>query len=72
MSVVKISLKQVFLYAVVALGLPATNLVYAQVLPVAELGLKISLAQKPTTRPMTVAYIPGLKRYYIADRKSVV
>ena len=50
MSVVKISLKQVFLYAVVALGLPATNLVYAQVLPVAELGLKISLAQKPTTR----------------------
>ncbi len=67
MSVVKISLKQVFLYAVVALGLPATNLVYAQVLPVAELGLKISLAQKPTTRPMTVAYIPGLKRYYIAD-----
>jgi hypothetical protein len=36
-------------------------------LPEAEIGIKIPLAQKPSTRPMTVAYIPGLKRYYIAD-----
>ncbi len=39
----------------------------AEVLPQAELGIKIPLAKKSTTRPMTVAYIPGLKRYYIAD-----
>jgi hypothetical protein len=39
----------------------------ADVLPQAELGIKIPLIKKSTTRPMTVAYIPGLKRYYIAD-----
>jgi hypothetical protein len=39
----------------------------AQVLPEAVLGIKIPLAKKPTTRPMTVAYVPGLKHYYIAD-----
>ena len=39
----------------------------AEILPQAELGIKIPLAKQSTTRPMTVAYIPGLKRYYIAD-----
>lgn len=39
----------------------------AQVLPEASLGIKIPLAKKPTTRPMTVAYVPGLRHYYIAD-----
>ena len=39
----------------------------AQVLTEAALGIKIPLAKKPTTRPMTVAYVPGLKHYYIAD-----
>lgn len=39
----------------------------AQVLPEAALGIKFALAKKPTTRPMTVAYIPVFKRYYIAD-----
>lgn len=39
----------------------------AQVLPNAELGIKIPLIKKPTTRPMTVAFEPNLKRYYIAD-----
>ena len=39
----------------------------AQVLPEAALGIKFALAKKPTTRPMTVAYIPIFKRYYIAD-----
>ena len=39
----------------------------AEILPEAQIGIKIPLTQKPTTRPMTVAYIPGLKRYYIAD-----
>lgn len=39
----------------------------AQVLPEAAQGIKFALANKPTTRPMTVAYIPVFKRYYIAD-----
>lgn len=39
----------------------------AQVLAEAALGIKIPLAKKPTTRPMTVAYVPGLRHYYIAD-----
>ncbi len=41
--------------------------VQAQVLPEAAVGIKFALAKKPTTRPMTVAYIPVFKRYYIAD-----
>lgn len=39
----------------------------AQVLPEATIGIKIPLAAKPTTRPMTVAYVPYYSRYYIAD-----
>ena len=41
--------------------------VHAEILANAEVGIKISLVQKPSTRPMTVAHIPSLKRYYIAD-----
>ena len=41
--------------------------VQAEILAEAQVGIKIPLTQKPSTRPMTVAYIPGLKRYYIAD-----
>ena len=67
MSTVKNFLKQLTLATVISVGLISTNFLNAQVLPAAELVLKIELAQKPTTRPMTVAYIPGLKRYYIAD-----
>lgn len=43
-----------------------TNL-QAQVLPEAALGIKIAIVKAPSTRPMTVAYHPSLKRYYIAD-----
>jgi len=39
----------------------------AEILPEAEVGIKIPMVKKPTTRPFTVAHIPGLKRYYIAD-----
>jgi hypothetical protein len=39
----------------------------AEILPEAQVGIKIALAKKPTSRPMTVAHIPGVKRYYIAD-----
>lgn len=39
----------------------------AQVLPEAQLGIKIPLADKPSSRPMTIAYVPYVSRYYIAD-----
>lgn len=48
-----------------ALSLSATA--YAEVLPEAQLGIKIPLIKKPTTRPMTVAYVPVYNRYYVAD-----
>lgn len=44
-----------------------TSTAQAEVLPVAELGIKIPLIKKPTTRPMTVAYVPVHQTYYIAD-----
>lgn len=47
--------------------LAALQPVHAAILADAEVGIKIPLVQKPSTRPMTVAHIPGLKRYYIAD-----
>jgi hypothetical protein len=41
--------------------------VQAAIFPEAQVGIKIPLTQKPSSRPMTVAYVPNLKRYYIAD-----
>ena len=41
--------------------------VYAEPLDNAELVFKIPLAKEPSTRPMTVAFIPAEKKYYIAD-----
>lgn len=41
--------------------------VQAQVLAQAEPAVKIPLVAKPTTRPITVAYVPDYSRYYIAD-----
>ncbi|MEQ1598350.1 MAG: hypothetical protein ABL880_03175 [Methylotenera sp.] len=56
-------LKPLLISALFAVSAP----VQAQVLLEAAVGIKISLAKKPTTRPQTVAYLPSLKRYYIAD-----
>ena len=39
----------------------------ADILPEAEVGIKIPLTKKPTTRPMGVAYLPSNQHYYIAD-----
>ena len=47
--------------------LVSLQMAHADVLPDAKVELKIPLAKKPTTRPMTVAYVPHLSRYYIAD-----
>jgi hypothetical protein len=56
-------LKPLLIGVLFALGAP----VQAQVLLEAAVGIKIPLAKTSTTRPQTVAYVPGLKRYYIAD-----
>jgi hypothetical protein len=50
--------------AVLSLAAVATR---AQVLPEAVVELQIPLAAKPTSRPMTVAYVPDYSRYFIAD-----
>ncbi len=59
-------LKQSIISALVVSAILSGNL-QAQVLPEAAIGIKFALAKQPTTRPMTVAYIPVYKRYYIAD-----
>jgi hypothetical protein len=61
------SLKPLLINALVSAAFALSAPVHAQVLTEATLGIKFPLAKKPTSRPMTVAYIPGLKRYYIAD-----
>lgn len=40
---------------------------YAEILPEAQLAIKIPMVKKSTSRPMSVAYIDTLKKYYIAD-----
>lgn len=52
------------------LAMPALLLAFtaqAQVLPEAVIGIKMPLTQKPTSRPMTVAFVPTYQRYYVAD-----
>ncbi|NBO11032.1 MAG: hypothetical protein EBV25_05690 [Methylophilaceae bacterium] len=39
----------------------------AQVLAEAEVVTKIALAKKPTSKPMSIAYMPLYDRYYVAD-----
>ena len=51
----------------VAAVLSAAVAAHAQVLPEAVAELQIPLAAKPTSRPMTVAYVPDYSRYFIAD-----
>jgi hypothetical protein len=59
--------QQILTSAFISSALLASASLQAQVLTEATLGVKIPLAKKPTTRPMTVAYVPGLRHYYIAD-----
>lgn len=60
-------IKPLLIGSLIFSGLATTHTVTAEVLPTATVGIKIALAKKPTSRPMTVAYIPQLKHYYIAD-----
>jgi hypothetical protein len=41
--------------------------VQAAVLPEAQTATKITLAKKPTSKPMSIAYVPFYQRYYVAD-----
>ncbi len=59
--------KRLLISTTIASAFMTVSPLQAQVLPEASLGIKIPLAKKPTTRPMTVAYVPGLRHYYIAD-----
>lgn len=49
------------------LSLLGINQAQAQILAEAVVGIKIPLVKKPTSRPMSVAYVPLYNRYYIAD-----
>ena len=61
------STKSLLISALISATFVVSAPVQAEVLPDAVLGIKFPLAKKPTTRPMTVAYVPNFKRYYIAD-----
>ena len=60
-------LKQLLMRVLMTSAFVLSPPLQAQVLPEATIGIKIPLTKKPTTRPMTVAYVPTFKRYYIAD-----
>lgn len=49
------------------LQLPFIASAQAQVLAEAEVVTKIALAKKPTSKPMSIAYMPLYDRYYVAD-----
>ncbi|MCX7626902.1 MAG: hypothetical protein N2Z69_00570 [Methylophilaceae bacterium] len=53
--------------AVALLSLGTSVQAPAAVLAEAEEHLKIVLAKPPTSRPMSIAYVPDYKRYYVAD-----
>ncbi|MFM9912169.1 MAG: hypothetical protein ACKVN9_01365 [Methylophilaceae bacterium] len=51
----------------VACLLLAVSTAHAAVLESAAEGIKIPLTKKPTSRPMTMAFEPNYKRYFLAD-----
>jgi hypothetical protein len=56
-----------FVLATVSALALSSHLAMAEVLAEAIPEVKIPLAKKPTSRPMTVAYVAYLKQYFIAD-----
>ncbi len=56
-----------FKLGLLALLIGVSQISHAEILPEAEVGVKIPLVKKPTTRPMMVAYLPTNQHYYIAD-----
>lgn len=60
-------MKRTFLVTTASALAILSHIAMAEVLAEAVIEVKIPLAKKPTSRPMTVAYVPYLKQYYIAD-----
>lgn len=60
-------IKPILISTLVLFSFTSISKAIAEVLPEATVVIKIPLAKKPTTRPMTVAYVPESKHYYIAD-----
>jgi len=56
-----------FVFLAAALMSGASFSAIAQVLPEAIAALQIPLVAKPTSRPMSVAFVPDYSRYFIAD-----
>lgn len=61
------SIRTVMLAGLASMTMLSSQSLKAEVLANAEIGIKIPLHAKPTTRPMGVAYVPAYQRYYIAD-----
>ncbi len=59
--------KQLVIGSLLAATVFTNTTLLAEVMPEAAQGIKITLAKKSSTRPMTVAYVPNFKNYYIAD-----
>ena len=59
-------LKKLFCISLSCYMLAAPPL-HAAVLGQATIGIKLVMHKKPTSRPMTVAYVPDYKHYYVAD-----
>lgn len=59
--------KQRLLTILAAPLLAGSLIANAQVLPEAVAAVHIPLTAKPTSRPMTIAYVPDYSRYFIAD-----
>ncbi len=57
----------IIMSCLIASALLASQALHAEVLPEAVQGIKFALAKKPSSRPMTVAYVPSVKHYYVAD-----
>jgi hypothetical protein len=59
--------RRIIVSSLAAAAFASTVSAHAAVLSEAVAELKIPLAAKPTSRPMTVAYVPDYSRYLIAD-----
>ncbi len=58
--------KSLSIFSLILLPLMAHQ-TQAAILPEAETVTKITLAKKPTSKPMSIAYVPFYQRYYVAD-----
>ena len=60
-------MKSRFSFLLITLGFGLAFNSHAAVLPEANTAIKIAMVKKPTSKPMSIAYVPIFNRYYIAD-----